>query len=97
MPLLIFLLKVFHWIVVLYGLTGWMAGTTQWLMVYLIFVPIMVVHWRFNDNSCIINNIETLLVTGKWRNEHNPEEGGFVHTAFLRVFGWAPPVRFLIK
>lgn len=93
MPLLIFLLKVFHWIIVIYILTGWLASSVQWLMVYLVFVPIIVIHWRLNDNSCIINNIETLLVTGKWRNENNPEEGGFVHTTFLKVLGWAPPAR----
>lgn len=93
MPLLIFLLKVFHWIIVIYILTGWLASSVQWLMVYLVFVPIIVIHWRLNDNSCIINNIETLLVTGKWRNENNPEEGGFVHATFLKVLGWAPPAR----
>lgn len=93
MPLLIFLLKIVHWAIVIYILTGWMVASAQWLGVYLVLVPIIVIHWRLNDNSCIINNIETLLITGKWRNESNPEEGGFVHTSFLKVFGWAPPAR----
>lgn len=93
MNLLILALKTFHWIIVLYGVTGWLSPSEGWLIFYLVFVPIMVLHWRFNDNSCFINNIETWLLTGKWRNEQNPEEGGFFHTTLLRVLGWAPPVK----
>jgi hypothetical protein len=93
MPLLILALKTLHWIIVLYGVSGWLSPNEGWLIVYLVFVPIMVIHWRFNDNSCILNNIETWLLTGKWRNKHNPEEGGFVHTTLLRVLGWAPSAR----
>lgn len=78
MPLLILVLKIFHWFIVIYNLTGWLAPTEQGVLVYLVFVPIMVIHWRLNNNSCIINNIETWLTTGNWRNENNPEEGCFV-------------------
>lgn len=70
-----------------------MATSALWLLAYLVLVPIMVIHWLFHDNSCIINNIETLLTKGKWRNENNPEEGGFVLSAIYKVLGWAPRAR----
>ena len=87
----VFLLKILHWVLVGFALVGWLATSEAWLLAYLIYVPLMVIHWSFNENSCIVNNIETWFLTGKWRNEHNPEEGAFVRTALLRVFGWAPP------
>lgn len=87
---LIFPLKVFHWVVVVYNLTGWLATSATWLTVYLVFVPIMVIHWRLNNNSCILNNVESWIETGKWRDEANLEEGAFVRTAVLKILGWAP-------
>lgn len=87
----ILFLKGLHWVLVGFALVGWLATSEPWLLVYLIYVPLMVIHWSFNENSCIVSNFETYLLTGKWRNEHNPEEGAFVRTALLRVFGRAPP------
>lgn len=91
MKAIIFPLKIVHWVVVVYNLTGWLAASQAWLMAYLVFVPIMVIHWRLNNNTCILNNVETWIESGKWRNEGNPEEGAFVHTALQRALGWAPP------
>ena len=87
----VFLLKILHWVLVGFALVGWLATSEPWLLTYLIYVPLMVIHWSFNENSCIVNNFETWLMTGKWRNQHNPEEGAFVRTALVRVIGWAPP------
>lgn len=87
----VFLLKILHWVLVGFALVGWLATSAPWLLAYLIYVPLMVIHWSFNENSCIVNNFETWLMTGKWRNQHNPEEGAFVRTALIRVIGWAPP------
>ena len=91
MKAFVLLLKILHWVLVGFALVGWLATSEPWLLAYLIYVPLMVIHWSFNENSCIVSNFETWLLTGKWRNEHNPEEGAFVRTALVRVLGWAPP------
>lgn len=90
---LILFLKVFHWVLVGFALLGWMATSEPWLLAYLIYVPLMVIQWSFNENSCIVNNFETWLLTGRWRNEYNPEEGAFVRTTLVRALGWAPSAK----
>lgn len=89
-PLIINVLQTLHWFVVGYSLLGWLANSKLLLTVYLIYLPALMIQWFFNKNSCVINNIESKLKTGNWRIEGNPEEGGFVKTALLRIFGWAP-------
>lgn len=90
MQALILLMKVLHWVIVVYSVTVWLATSVVGLIAYLIWVPTMVIQWRFNENSCLVNNIESWLTTGKWRDEGNPEEGAFVRTALFRVVGCAP-------
>ena len=80
-------LNIVHWGLVIYALIGWLPNSGFWLIVYLIWLPALNVQWYFNNNSCILNNFESWLRTGKWRDENNPEEGAFIHTALTRITG----------
>ena len=69
-----------HMALVLFGLLGWLIPSEPWLIAHLIFIPALIAVWRVNDGVCPLNNLESRLTTGAWRNPANAEEG-----AFLRV------------
>jgi hypothetical protein len=51
----------------------------------------MALQWIINRRSCLINNIETWLRTGRWRDPVvNPEEGRFLETLCDRLFALRP-------
>lgn len=81
-------LRVIHYAVLGYGCVGWVVPDDGWLVFYLVFLPACALQWRLNRDTCILNNVETWLVTGRWRApEANPEEGGFIPAVVERVFG----------
>lgn len=57
---------------------GWTVPQAGVLLFYLLFLPAVVVQWRFNKNSCVLNNIESLVRTGRWRDPGNAEEGAWL-------------------
>lgn len=80
-------LRALHYGVLAYGLIGWAIPIAEALIFYLIFLPLLVVQWWFNRDSCILDNVETWLTTGIWRApQHNPGEGNFVRNLIERVF-----------
>lgn len=72
--------------VVFYALVGW--AIRPGLIAYLAFLPAMVMHWRLNKGSCVLNNCETLLRTGRWRNPANREEGAWVQCLLTDLTGF---------
>ena len=87
---LILFLTILHWILVLYCLIGWVWPAGEgWRLVYAIYIPLIVLQWLLNNGVCVLNNIESWLTTGQWRNPGaNPEEGAFVLTNFNRLTGF---------
>jgi hypothetical protein len=72
-------------------LTGWLISSFEALVFYLILLPVMALQWIINRRSCLINNIETWLRTGRWRDPVvNPEEGRFLETLCDRLFALRP-------
>jgi len=59
-------------------LAGWLIASYETLLIYLVLLPTMAAQWVVNQRSCIINNLESWIRTGQWRDPRNPEEGGFV-------------------
>ena len=49
--------------------------------------PLVVLQWQLNRDSCVLNNLECLIRTGRWRNPENPEEGAFLLELVRRVTG----------
>lgn len=69
---------LFHLVVGAFVLAGWLISSYEALMFYLVLLPAMATQWAINRGSCIINNLENWLRTGRWHDPRNPEEGGFL-------------------
>ncbi|HEX3432070.1 MAG TPA: hypothetical protein VHT03_14410 [Rhizomicrobium sp.] len=67
-----------HFAVMVFIVFGWALPNAVLLLVYLAFLPAVVVQWQFNKNSCLLNNAESLLRTGSWRDPANTEEGAWL-------------------
>lgn len=69
---------LFHVAVLIFIVTGWAMRPV--LIFYLVFLPAMVLQWRLNKGACVLNNLESLIRTGRWRNPANLEEGAWMRT-----------------
>jgi hypothetical protein len=63
---------------------GWALPSRDGLGLYLVLLPAMALQWRLNRGSCVLNNLESRLRSGKWRDPANREEGAFL----LMVSDW---------
>jgi len=79
-----------HMALVFYGLFGWVIPSVPWLIAHLIFIPVLVVVWVLNNGVCPLNNLETLLTTGRWHDTDNDEHGSFLLTIVERYLGLTP-------
>jgi hypothetical protein len=77
-----------HFLPLIYVVTGWLAPWRGALLVYLVFVPGMFLQWRLNKDSCVLNNMESLIRSGRWRNPANREEGAWLRTLVNDKTGW---------
>lgn len=85
-----------HWMhiaLVFYALLGWAVPSATWLIAHLVFIPGLVAVWLVNRGSCPLNNIESWLTTGRWRNADNAEEGSFLVAIVERYLGLHPTQR----
>ena len=78
---------VLHLAVMIFIVFGWALPSRILLGFYLAFLPAVVVQWQFNKNSCVLNNVESLLRTGRWRDSKNPEEGAWLQALVRSVTG----------
>jgi len=76
-----------HFAIMIYILTGWLVPWQAALIFYLCFLPAVAVQWQFNKNSCVLNNVESLLRSGRWRDPNNREEGAWLQGLALKVTG----------
>jgi hypothetical protein len=69
---------------------GWLLPDRTWLFGYLIFLPLMVLHWKLNRGACILNNLENWLRRRRWRApDTNREEGAWLRTLLADATGIA--------
>ena len=77
---------VTHLAIGFYILVGWIVSSPPALVFYLLLLPLIATQWYVNRGSCVVNNMESWLRSGRWRDPSNPEEGGFLrmlcHWAF---------------
>jgi hypothetical protein len=78
-----------HFAVMIYIVAGWLVPLHVALLFYLVFLPAVAVQWQFNKNSCVLNNIESMIRSGQWRDPHNKEEGAWLLTLARNVTGIA--------
>ena len=77
-----------HFAVMIYIVVGWAVPLHGALVFYLFFLPAVATQWQFNKNSCVLNNIESLIRFGRWRDPNNREEGAWLLTLATDVFGY---------
>lgn len=78
---------IFHFAIMLYIVLGWVAPWHAALDFYVAFLPLVAIQWQFNQNSCVLNNLESLLRTGRWRDAANEEEGAWLLTLARDTIG----------
>lgn len=76
-----------HLAIVAYAVFGWLVPERDALLAYLIILPLFIVQWRLNCDSCVLNNLESWLISRRWRNPANVAEGGFLIEALDRHVG----------
>jgi hypothetical protein len=81
---------VAHLAVMIWIVAGWLAPVRLVLGLYLAFLPVVVLQWQFNESTCVLNNLEALVRTGRWRNPANPEEGAWFLTVVEDTLGLHP-------
>jgi len=77
-----------HFAVMIYIVIGWVVPVQAMLVFYLCFLPAVAIQWQFNKNSCVLNNVESLIRSGQWRDPHNKEEGAWLLTLATNVLGY---------
>lgn len=77
----------FHFVVMIFIVTGWSDPWRPGLYFYIAFLPLVIVQWQVNKSSCVLNNIESWLRTGRWRNPQNKEEGAWFLNMIKDVTG----------
>jgi hypothetical protein len=81
---------ILHLVILALIMLGWSAPWRGVLIFYLIFIPATVLHWKLNNDACILNNLENRLRFGVWRApERNPEEGAWLRTLIKNTTGIA--------
>ncbi len=83
---------LFFWLhvaIMAYIVTGWLLPGRVTLTFYLVFIPAVAVQWWFNRNSCILNNLESVLRHGQWRDARNVEEGAWLLNLVRSTLGLA--------
>ena len=77
-----------HFLPLIYIVSGWLSPWRGALMFYLAFLPAIFLQWKLNRSTCVLNNIESLIRTGRWRNPTNREEGAWLRTLVNDKTGW---------
>ena len=78
---------VLHFAIMLTIVFGWLAPWKGALEFYVVFLPAVFVQWLFNKNACVLNNIESLIRIGLWRDPANAEEGAWLLTLARDTLG----------
>lgn len=78
---------VLHFAIMLTIVFGWLAPLRGLLVFYVAFLPAVAVQWLLNKNSCVLNNIESLVRNGRWRDAGNEEEGAWLLTLARDTLG----------
>jgi hypothetical protein len=83
------LVHTVHWIFLLFVLTGWLLPWPAALAAHLLMIPGLILHWRTNNNRCVLTEIEERL-RPKVDRESVVEEGQFIKGAWAKAYGQEP-------
>lgn len=83
-------LFAFHVVVGVFLCFGWLLPFGMALAFYMVVLPVIAVQWLLNQGSCVLNNFESWLRHGSWRDPRNPEEAGWLAMLAHWLFRWRP-------
>jgi hypothetical protein len=86
-------LRALHYAILAWGVVGWAIPSIPWLVAYLILMTLIAVQWMINRNTCILNNLESWIATGRWRDETDANQGGFIAGVVQMATGRRPSDR----
>jgi hypothetical protein len=64
---------------------GWLIPSRSALFLYCLLLPMIAMQWLLNGGASIVNNIENLVLSGKWSDPRNEFEGAFFRTLLHAV------------
>jgi hypothetical protein len=74
-----------HFVLILYIGLGWLIPSRNALFLYTLLLPLIAIQWLLNGGASIVNNIENLVLSGKWSDPRNLFEGAFFRTLLHAV------------
>ena len=86
--LLIHLIRFIHYFIFFFVLIGWLFNNKIILISHLVFIPIMLLHWKLNNNTCFLTNLENSLKDKNSKEEKT--EGVFVKSILSICFNTVP-------
>lgn len=98
--------QAIHILVLVFVLSGWLLPFPPWLWAHVFFIPLLILHWRTNQNQCFLTQLEARLKedsesmmsfegaspAGLSMPMRRPqvEEGHFIKSLWKKVFGRVP-------
>lgn len=61
-------LKLVHLVITLFVVGAWILPFEKAWLFNLFFIPALIIHWKTNNNDCILTNIEQ-----RWLAKHRPD------------------------
>jgi hypothetical protein len=65
MNYLVYLVKILHLLIVLFVLFVPFTNSLYLLKLYFMFVPFMILHWKLNNDTCALTEIEKYITNKK--------------------------------
>lgn len=58
---LIQIIRILHTGLIIFILFGWLLPFSEMLLFHIIFVPLVLLSWQFNNGTCFLTNVENYL------------------------------------
>lgn len=89
------ILWLLHMAVLGFVIFGWLLPPGPWLYSHLVFLPLMMIHWKTNDDRCILTVLEAGLRQKVSTGDRAAEGPPFVASLIASVTGKTPPENLL--
>ena len=86
-------LSIIHLAIVVFVIFGCLLPNRSVILFHLIFLPILVLHWKTNEGVCYLTQLEN-KIQGK-KSVKTDMRGGFTENLFMKLFGKQPTRLFL--
>ncbi|MES2962417.1 MAG: DUF2784 family protein [Bdellovibrionota bacterium] len=78
-------LQFLHMAVLVFVIFGGFLPWKEVWLVHMVFVPLMFLHWKTNNNRCVLTQIESHL-----KGEREVSESGFIKRLWISIFRREP-------